>query len=106
MQNPFIADEQEHSARTITGAVTCLQPSLCPFVTPPELAKDAADLLLARWPAAPHTGVRRRARREFIITTATTRRRSRPPVRAPRPPRPVPGRATLTVDVVVPGSGG
>jgi hypothetical protein len=44
MPNPFVAGKRA-VRRTITGAVTGLQPFRALFVTRPELVKDAIDFL-------------------------------------------------------------
>src|SRR5579871_1942540 len=50
MQNLLPCGQKEHSARTITGAVTGLQPSLRRFVIPDAESKNAIDFPLARDP--------------------------------------------------------
>jgi|SRR6185437_44540 len=53
MQNPLPCGQKEHSARTITGVVTGLQPSASQFVTPRPNQKNAIVFLLARAQALP-----------------------------------------------------
>lgn len=57
MQNLLPCRQNEHSARTITGAVTGLQPSRLSFVTRRGESKNAIDFLLARGPAPALTGI-------------------------------------------------